>query len=326
MAAAEVTRIDRLDPAQIHGIRALARAADLADGAHPLSEHVTLRLRPDDPAPVDHLIVRDPAGVPVGYAQLDRATEPGAAEAELVVHPAHRRRGVGRSLVTEAIGASGAAELRIWAHGDHPSAAALALDLGLRRERELWQMRRPLGGVIAEPGLPSGVVLRAFRPGVDDEAWLAVNRRAFADHPEQGRWTSEDLAVRMAEPWFDPTGFLLAVEESTGRLLGFHWTKVHGTVGTGGGSDPTADRGDPDGPDGVRTEPVGEVYVVGVEPEAHGLGLGKALTSAGLHHLRHRGLTRVMLYVDESNAAAVALYARLGFSRWTTHVQYRLAP
>ncbi|MFK3985008.1 mycothiol synthase [Micromonospora sp. NPDC050397] len=324
MDVTEVTRTDHLDPTQISDILALARAADLADGAQPLSEHVTLRLRPDDPAPVDHLIARDPAGVPVGYAQLDRTTDPAAAEAELVVHPAHRRRGLGRALVDATIAASTGADLRIWAHGDHPSAAALALDLGLRRDRELWQLRRPLGGEIAEAVLPPGVVLRAFRPGLDDEAWLAVNRRAFADHPEQGRWTADDLAVRMAEPWFDPAGFLLAVEESTDRLLGFHWTKVHGTV-TPGPVDPLAETSIPDPTRGLP-EPVGEVYVVGVEPEAHGLGLGKALTAAGLRHLRDRGLNRVMLYVDESNSAAVALYARLGFSRWTTHVQYRLAP
>ncbi|MGW4465459.1 mycothiol synthase [Micromonospora sp. NPDC004704] len=312
MGVPEVVRTDRLGPAEIRDILALARAADRADGAVPLSEHVTLRLRPDDPAPVDHLVVRDQDGTAVGYAQLDRTGDPTGAEAELVVHPDHRRSRVGRALVTALTAASVGTELRLWAHGDHPSAAALALDLDFTRARELWQMRRPLGRDLAEPTLPDGVVLRAFRPGTDDEAWLDVNRRAFAEHPEQGRWTSADLAVRMAEPWFDPAGFLLAVQESTGRLLGFHWTKVHGQ---------------PDGvePDGVRREPVGEVYVVGVEPEAHGLGLGKALTSAGLRHLGDRGLTRVMLYVDESNASAVALYRRLGFSRWTTHVQYQRA-
>ncbi|WP_329111546.1 mycothiol synthase [Micromonospora sp. NBC_01699] len=312
MTAPEVVRTDRLGPAEISDILDLVRAADRADGAHPISEQVTLRLRPDGAAGVEHLVVRDQDGTPVGYAQLDRTGDPAVAEAELVVHPAHRRARLGRALVAALTTASVGTELRLWAHGDHPSAAALALDLGFGRDRELWQMRRPLGDDLAEPVLPAGVVLRAFRPGADDEAWLGVNRRAFADHPEQGRWTATDLAVRMAEPWFDPAGFLLAVQESTGRLLGFHWTKVHGD----------SNRAEPGGP---RQEPVGEVYVIGVEPEAHGTGLGRALTSAGLRYLGDRGLTRVMLYVDESNSSAVALYRRLGFSRWTTHVQYRRA-
>ncbi|PWU58360.1 mycothiol synthase, partial [Micromonospora globispora] len=194
--------------------------------------------------------------------------------------------------------------LRAWAHGDHPSAAALAVDLGFTRARVLWQLRRPLTGALAEPRLPDGVELRAFRPGEDDDAWLALNARAFGQHPEQGRWTPADLRVRLTEPWFDPAGFLLAVESATGRLLGFHWTKVHERPGS------------------AR---IGEVYVLGVDPSAHGGGLGKALTSAGLAYLRdRRGLDRVMLYVDESNTSAVALYERLGFARWSAHVNYHL--
>ncbi|WP_112621259.1 mycothiol synthase, partial [Micromonospora saelicesensis] len=181
---------------------------------------------------------------------------------------------------------------------------ALAVDLGFARARVLWQLRRPLAAPLGEPRLPDGVALRAFRPGADDAAWLALNARAFAEHPEQGRWTSDDLRVRLAEPWFDPAGFLLAEETATGRLLGFHWTKVHERPGS------------------AR---IGEVYVLGVEPTAHGGGLGRALTTAGLAHLRDkRGLDRVMLFVDDSNTGAVALYERLGFARWSAHINYHL--
>lgn len=304
---------------------ALSRVADAADGADPLSEHVSLRLRDPGTAPSTHLTSYEPDGTLVGYAFLEVVD--GEASAELVVHPMHRRRGLGRALVeatvaaTVSAGRPGAApvpgggltaeptdagtgttadRLLIWAHSDHPAAAALALDLGFDRARVLWQLRRSLRGPLPAPALPDGVSLRTFRPGADDEAWLALNRRAFAEHPEQGRWTQDDLRLRMAEPWFDPAGFLLAVDDATGRLLGFHWTKVHS-----GGT------------------PIGEVYVVGVDPDAHGRGLGRALTLAGLHHLRDRGLTRVMLYVDESNTAAMRLYTRLGFANWLRHVRYR---
>ena len=283
---------------------ALAEAADGADGAYPLSEHLVLRVRPDSAAPAIHLLLRGPDGDLVGYAQVDTADGDGPV-AELVVHPARRRHGFGRALVEAACTVARERDphgrLRIWAHGDHPSAGALALSFDFKRARVLLRLRRSLADEMNPPRLPAGVSLRAFRPGVDDEAWLAVNARSFADHPEQGRWTRQDLTVRMDEPWFDPAGFLLAVEDGTGRLLGFHWTKVH----------PAAD------------EPIGEVYVLGVDPSAHGRGLGKALTVAGLRHLRDRGLDQVMLYVDESNIAAVALYGRLGFTRWAADVQYR---
>ena len=299
-----MTRVERLAEADIRDVLTLAAAADDTDGAYPISEQVVLHIRQGG-AGAAHLLIRNRAGL-AGYAYVDTSDEVEGASGELVVHPMRRRRGLGRALVTAALAVARErdprARLRVWAHGDHPSAAALALDLGFVRARVLLQMRRSLREPVPEPRLPEGVTLRPFRPGVDDESWLAVNSRAFADHPEQGRWTLEDLRLRMAEPWFDPDGFLLATD-STGRLLGFHWTKVHGG---------TSDRG-----------PIGEVYVVGVDPEAHGRGLGKALTVAGLRHLRDRGLDQVMLYVDESNTAAVALYQRLGFARWTADVHYR---
>ncbi|WP_369916256.1 mycothiol synthase [Plantactinospora sp. KBS50] len=326
-----------LDPEDVRLVLALADAAGASDGVPPLSEQVLLDLRNGGPAGTRHLIARSARDTVAGYAHLDLAGGRDAFAAELVVHPMQRRRGIGRALVDAVLGAARAAGpdgtadtadtagttgttdpsgpdgvtgttggLDIWAHGDHPSAAALGLDLGFRRERVLWQLRYRMTGPLTEPALPDGVILRPFVPGSDEAAWLAVNARAFASHPEQGRWTAADLAARMAEPWFDPAGFLLAVAESDGRLLGFHWTKVH---------PPAIDRG----------EPLGEVYVLGVDPDTHGLGLGRALTLAGLRHLRSRGLHRIMLYVDESNTPAMGLYARLGFGRWAGHVTYRIA-
>ncbi len=98
------------------------------------------------------------------------------------------------------------------------------------------------------------------------------------------------------------------------ELLGFHWTKVHGSQ-----------RSDHRPDDGAEHDhdPIGEVYVLGVDPDARGLGLGEALTEAGLLYLRGRGLDQVMLYVDESNPRAVDLYHRLGFVRWTTDVCFQ---
>lgn len=286
---------ERLSDSEISQVLSLVEAATEKDGVAPLSEHALLRLRNGGHG----LTIADPSGTVVAYAHLDPATEDESASAELVVHPSHRRQGYGRALLRTLRDEAGG-PLRVWAHGDLPAAAALAEAEGLRRVRALFQMRRPAADPLPEFRVPDDVRLRTFVPGRDEEAWLEVNRRAFADHPEQGAWTIEDVRQREREPWFDPSGFFLAEGVATGKLLGFHWTKVH--------------------PDGA-----GEVYVVGVDPDAQGHGLGRVLTLAGLRHLQQRGVPYILLYVDESNAAAVRLYESLGFTRHTVDVMYGTA-
>jgi len=292
-----------LAPDQAGQVLALADAARAADGVAPMSESALLQIQHGSgPLARDLLLIA--GGSAAGYAHLDGpdASEDGDMSGELVVHPAHRRRGYGTALISAVVAGAGEHGIRLWAHGDLAAAAALARSAGFTRFRALWQMRMSFGEpALPGPVFPAGVSVRTFRPGEDEESWLEVNRRAFAHHPEQGSWTREDLELREAEPWFDPGGFFLA--ERDGRVIGFHWTKVH--------------------PAGGEGSPIGEVYVVGVDPGQQGGGLGRALTLTGLEHLRHLGLTQVMLYVDESNTAAVKMYTSLGFGRWSTDVMYR---
>ena len=127
-------------------------------------------------------------------------------------------------------------------------------------------------------------------PGHDEQAWLAVNNRAFGDHPEQGHWDLAELRAHLLEPWFDPDGLLLVEED--GRLAGSCWTKVHADT----------------------QPPMGEIYVIAVDPDFQGRGWGRALTEAGLDWLAGQGLTVGMLYVDADNTAAVSLYRSMGFT------------
>jgi mycothiol synthase len=169
-------------------------------------------------------------------------------------------------------------------------------------------MRRGLDVPLPDVVVPDGVRIRSLEVGEDEAELLRVNNAAFAWHPEQGGWTLDAVAEREAEPWFDPDGVLLAVDVAAPQhVLGFHWTKVH-AAGTG---------------EADATAPVGEVYVLGVDPAAQGRRLGPALTLAGLAHLRDLGLGAVVLYVEADNAAAVRLYRDLGFERFSADVSYR---
>jgi mycothiol synthase len=178
---------------------------------------------------------------------------------------------------------------------DHRAAAD-----GLTERRDVWQLRRPLPLEAA-----SAVPTRAFVPGSADEAsWIAVNNRAFVGHPDLSGMTTERLHDQLAEDWFDADGFRL--HERDGRLAAFCWTKRHPAIG----ADPA----------------MGEIYVVGVDPDFQRLGLGRALVLAGLAWLADAGETVGMLYVDESNVRARHLYDELGFTRHHVDRLYEAPP
>ena len=296
----EPTAADRAE------IERLVAAVRDADGVSAWSEPTLLDLA----TPTGHgrhLVVRTDDGALAAWAHVD-AGDPDDVVVELGVAPGARRHGiataVARALLADPAIRPGHA--RVWAHGDRPGSAELARALGLARDRDLWMMRRPAGAEpLPAPRSVEGVTIAPLRVGRDEPDVVAVNARAFSWHPEQGAMTVDDVVRREQEPWFDAAGFLLARDDASGALLGFHWTKVH--------------------PDGARDGgPMGEVYVVGVDPDAQGRGLGGALTLAGLHHLAGRGLHEVVLYVEADNEPAVATYRRLGFEVDAVDVSFGL--
>ena len=288
-------RKGQLPESTVAQVRALAQAATETDLVAPLGEQTLLDLV-DPQSPVRHLLV----GTPVhGYAALSLRDRP---TSEIVVTPSARRRGSGRALLSAvraaAVAETGTAVL-VWAHGDLPAARALAAGAGLTARRELWQMTRPLDepeALPTIPQLPPGVEIRQFDPARDAAAILRVNARAFTDHPEQGRMTAEDLAVRMREPWFRAEDLQLA--ERDDRPVAFGWTKV------------------------VPGDDTGELYVLGVDPTAQGTGLGRLLTAMALQNLAGRGARTALLYTDADNVAAVRTYTAAGFTRSRVDVQY----
>ncbi|WP_112247770.1 mycothiol synthase [Kribbella monticola] len=286
-----------LPPATAAAVTELARSAAQSDGVNPLSEHTLLHLDGEHPDDVHVLAYAGDPGLSdlAGYGALGPD-----GSAELVVAPQYRRQGFGTSLLRMLLD-HGGSRLRVWAHGRLPGADELAGRLGLEVARELYFLRRP-SAPVAAAAWPTGISVRTFVPGEDDAAWLAVNAAAFAHHPEQGSWDQSELNDRLQQPWFDPAGFFLAVDDASGEVAGFHWTKVHEDEGEA---------------------PYGEVYVVGVAPSYQGTGLGKALTLEGIRHLQEdRGLDSVVLYVDGTNTAAHALYTKLGFETAALDVQF----
>ncbi|MGH9119448.1 MAG: mycothiol synthase [Acidimicrobiales bacterium] len=279
-----------LGPDDVESVGELLRLAEDVDGHHPLGDHDWVDLAIGGRRGFCGFVGwEDGLEHPVGYAQVTRKEENWAIE--LVVDPRHRRRlgSIGPALLgagLDVVRAEGGGHVHWWVYKPSEAHDEIAATVGLHRGRDLSQMRRPLP--VDEP---YELTTRPFVPGVDDKAWLEVNNRAFDWHPEQGGWTEATLQERGAEDWFDPEGFLL--HEQGGRLAGFCWTKVHAD------DDP----------------PLGEIYVVAVDPDFKGQGRGRGLVLAGLDHLhRVRGIDVGMLYVDAGNASAVRLYEKLGFT------------
>ncbi len=268
-----------LNSEEVAAVRSLAAAVAAADGEHPLNEDATLALASDDAEVTHHVEYRD--GHLAGYAQGNARH----GTAQLFVHPAHRRRGIGANLLNAV------ERCPVWAFGDLHAAHHFASATNLVERRRLLVMQRPLDPPtgISEPDI------RPFDPDTDTEQFLAVNAAAFAWHPEQAHFSRADLTARLAEPWFDPAGFLVSADAA--GLTGFHWTKRH--------------------PDGR-----GEVYILATHPRAQGTGLGRRLLAAGLDHLASQGCPTVHLYVEASNVRAVELYDRAGFAVVHSDVLY----
>ena len=227
----------------------------------------------------------------VGYAQVSHGRRPGEFVTELVLDTGTHGT-VADALLEKAIAAATeggrrTATLRWWISQSTASDDERAESHGFTLERDLVQMRCALP--VAARHADAIVPTRPFRPGVDEEEWLVANNRAFADHPEQGRWDLATLLEREREPWFDPDGFRVLEEE--GRMAGSCWTKIHRNAAPA----------------------LGEIYVIGVDPDFQGRGFGRGLTLAGLDWLARKGLSVGMLYVDAANSAARALYRTIGF-------------
>jgi mycothiol synthase len=303
----EVSVLTRLSAVQTDEVMQLAFAAAAIDEMAPLSEHVLIHLHHGGDDADEHLVATSDSGKIIGYLHLDQTDAVAGSVVEVVVDPENRRQGVGRALVEAAIAMSDDPRMRLWAHGELTSAYSLASKLGFTKARELWQMRRSLFAPLPKANETSGITIREFKVGIDEQPWLDLNAIVFADHPEQGRMSAQDLAVRMSEPWFDPAGFLIATQQKSGSevMVGYHWTKVHGGSGSHGHSE------------------IGEIYVLGVSPDLRGTGLAKLLSVRGLEHLRSKGLPAAMLYVDADNQSAISLYESLGFAHWDTDVMFR---
>jgi mycothiol synthase len=298
LLAARIETVSQVSGRLSSAIDALIQDVTAIDGVPPVGEHKYLKLH--NGADSARAILAWEGERLVGYGQLLLAEE--LATAEVVVCPTSRRRGIGRQLlatVDELARKAGARELKLWAYGALPASEAIAHSRGIALSRSLLQLELPLDD-LPSTCLPAGYAIRTFDARRDRDAWLSLHNAVFADHPENGTWSGDDLEMRLRQPWFDAGDFLLA--ERDGQMVGFNWLKRV--------------------PEAPPDRPEGEIYIIGVADSERGRGLGRALALLGLHHLRAEGMRSCTLFVEADNAPALALYRSLGFSTRHTHRCY----
>jgi mycothiol synthase len=287
--------LSELDDAQRSDLSALLARCEAFDGHPALAEPQRAAAgRRDLGAHGAQAILGYEGDALIGCAFITPAID-GATALHVAVDPLHR--GEEKEIKTELIGRAlehvpQTHPVRLWLMQATDRDDLDAATFGFTPERDLLQMRvqLPLPAEVTAGTRP--VATRPFAPGRDDEPWLVINNLAFADHPEQGAWTLEDLHERTAAPWFDPEAFLIADNEDGTGLIGSCWDKLH-----------------------LESTPVmGEIYVISVNPARHGEGWGRALTVAGLQWIADQGITTGMLYTTASNTTAVKLYLSLGFT------------
>lgn len=292
----DVTVLPELDPETRTAIETLALLAEGIDGYSSLGDHQQLELLFAKPGEFTAVTARDGRRL-VGYGHCTRtATE---LQLQILTHPSQRAAGVERAIATAALDFAQQQKLplTLWRMRAGFADDVLAGELGLAPVRDVLEMRCVLPRK-EKATWPDDITIATFDPNEDRARWLAANERIFAEHPEQATVGTVGLERRMRTAWFDPTGFLLA-ETPDHSIAGFCWTKQH------------------------RAHAIGEIYVIGVDPDQQGRGLGRALVLAGLDHLAGSGAALGMLHVEATNAAAIALYEQLGFCETYRSRAYR---
>lgn len=216
-------------------------------------------------------------------------------------------------------------KIQLWIEAVDDQRHEVAVAAGAEPYRDLWQMRTDLpldGEALTTRPLRLDEHDNSETPDDIDE-FISVNNRAFAWHPEQSGYDRNRFIETTFEPWFDPDGFRIL--ELEGRMAGFCWTKIHYSP--------------PNCPtcqycvDGAANAAAGEIFVVGLDPDFHGRGLGKGLTLAGLDWIYNHGHKQIgitsqissgFLYVESDNVPAIKTYEKLGFEHKQTNRAYYL--
>jgi mycothiol synthase len=292
-------------PADTPALKAILEAAEPIDRAGRVDLAGAGQWR--EPDSWDDVIVAEQDGAIVGYGALLWPTAPDARDAEVVVHPAWRRRGHGRQLVgrLRAMAAASGQTLQGEYASHNPAAAAYVAALGGELIGRWHQMVADPVNDFAPPPLPAGYRLRNAVVGQDEAGFADVFRDSFSDHRFMSTPQVESVRRRWQTPEFDPGRFAFA--EYDGQIVGVSALRP-AYLYRGG-----------------RLAQAGHIGPVGTRSAHRSRGLARAMMVNNLAYIRRQGWPVASLAVDEINHTAQALYRSLGFAVAYDWIWWRLA-
>jgi mycothiol synthase len=302
------SRRPRADDGEWEALAAIVRAAAVADGVPYRPSATNLREEFEDQSgfdPAHDVVVVEIDGEPIALAGVDRATRGGAAVFETWgnIHPAWRRRGLGRTLLGENLRrareraadepADQPVEARTYSAEQEIGHRRLLESVGYEPIRWYFDMRRPTLDDIPDAPLPPGLGLRRVVPDQHRAIWDA-DVEAFRDHWQAREQTEEDFASLFAKADLDTDLWVVAWDgdQVAGVVQPWIWRDENAELGVARGW----------------------LEHISVRRPWRRLGLARALTAEALRRLRAAGMTEAMLGVDAANpTGALGLYESLGF-------------
>jgi len=256
-------------------------------------------------SPEQDLFVVEKAGNIVGYVDVELELLIGRVILNCFIQPDHRRR----RLVTKLLGYTthrakelGVKVAHINIAQDNVANKIVLAKLDFRFVRRFLQLRLDMAKIHWQDIYQVALQCRHLQPG-EESRLTKIQNRSF-----NGTWgfnpnSVEEISYRTNLNHCSPEDVILACDGE--NIIGYCWTRTIYEAG--------------------KNEIIGQIFMLGVDPDYRGRGIGKGVLLAGLSYVKSKGLQVAELTVDSKNQAACTLYRSVGFRVWASTLWYEKA-
>ncbi|MFC1979843.1 GNAT family N-acetyltransferase [Chloroflexota bacterium] len=283
-----------------------------AEKLEPTGRFISLKVlreslyRPNYSSERDLFIIETHGNV-VGYMEVTPEADIGRIIVNCFILPDHRRKGLDRELLGHAMCRAKETGVKV-THINIPqgneAAEKVLSRLDFKPVRSFLQLRLDVTQGCCPDVNATLLEYHHMQRGEEDKL-AEIQNRSFA-----GTWGYKSNAVEEIVYYTNvgdcsPEDVILAFNGD--KVIGYCWTQLS--------CETEAD----------TEERKGRIFMLGVEPDFRGRGVGRGVLLAGLYYLNSKGVQVAELTVDSENEAACALYRSIGFKRWSSNLWYEKA-